>query len=77
MAGRERAITTYRGTWSEIETHKTEIPPDAWLELRVFERQPGTEPGDFGGRSILEAFPHLFGTERGGPDDISDRAACV
>ena len=64
----------YRGTVEEVFSHRSEIPPDATLELKVFEEKPeaSEETGAFGGKSLLEAFPHLFGTERGGPPDMSE-----
>jgi hypothetical protein len=65
---------TYRGTIAEVFSHRNEIPDDSMVELRIFEepQKPAEEIGAFGGKSVLEAFPHLFGTEFGGPTDISE-----
>lgn len=75
QSGARRPNKVYRGTVDEVLSHRSEIPLNAILELRVFDNIPENdyEVGDFGGRSVLEAFPHLFGTEHGGPTDISDR----
>ncbi|HZO91953.1 MAG TPA: hypothetical protein VFB38_26790 [Chthonomonadaceae bacterium] len=67
----------YRGTVDEVFSHRDEIPPGATVELKVFEERPEAEEetGDFGGKSVLEAFPHLFGTEQGLPADLSTNPA--
>ncbi|MCW3097980.1 MAG: hypothetical protein JWL77_3598 [Chthonomonadaceae bacterium] len=64
----------YRGTVDEVFSHRNEIAAGAFLELRVFEGRPNSEEevGAFGGKSLLDMFPHLFGTEHGGPDDMSE-----
>lgn len=69
-----RPSKTFRGKWEDILAHSDEIPPGATLELNVFEEPSAIEEetGAFGGKSILEAFPHLFGTEHGGPSDMSE-----
>lgn len=65
---------TFRGTWDEILSHSNEISRSSKVELRVFDESPESEDetGAFGGKSVLEAFPHLFGTEHGGPPDMSE-----
>ena len=64
----------YRGTVEEVFSHRGEIPPDAILELKVFEENaiPGDNEEIFSGRSVLEVFPDLFGTELGEPEDMSE-----
>jgi hypothetical protein len=37
-----RPIKTYRGTWEELMRHRSEIAPDAVLEVKVYE--PETVP---------------------------------
>lgn len=34
----------YRGTVDEVFSHRSEIPPDATVELKVFEKRPDKEP---------------------------------
>jgi hypothetical protein len=65
---------TYRGTMAEVFSHRNEIPEGVMVELNIFEGtpEPEEELGAFGGQSVLEAFPHLFGTESGGPTDMSE-----
>lgn len=69
----KQPIKTYRGTVEEVFSHRNEIPPHATVELKIYEEIPEAKEdiGDFGGKSVLEAFPHLFGTEQGEPTDIS------
>jgi hypothetical protein len=64
----------YQGTVDEVFSHRDEIPLGATLELKVYEAspEPEQEADAFDGKSILEAFPHLFGTEHGGPTNISE-----
>jgi len=65
----------YRGTVDEVFSHRNEIPPDATLELKIFEHNPplrNEEADPFGGKSVIEAFPDLFGTVQGGPTDLSE-----
>jgi hypothetical protein len=40
-------ITTYRGTFDEIASHKDELPPGAILELRIFTPQLDVSVMDF------------------------------
>ena len=72
----ERPNRIYRGTVDEVFSHRGEIPDGATVELKVFAEgsETGTahELGAFGGKSLIEAFPDLYGTEHGGPADVAE-----
>jgi hypothetical protein len=69
----QQPTRVYRGTVDEVFSHRSEIPDDAQLELRVFENTEDSqeEEGDFGGKSLLDVFSHLIGTVEGLPPDLS------
>jgi hypothetical protein len=57
----------YRGTVDEVFSHRSEIPNNARLELRVFE--PESE-GNFNGKTLADVLEEI-GFEKGLPDDLS------
>ncbi len=63
---------TYRGSVEEVFSHRNEIPPDAILELKVFDPQPGTEEqiGDYGGKSAADILQEI-GFVDSGPYDLA------
>jgi len=67
---------TFRGTADEVFSHRNEIPAGAILELNVFEPAPESDEavGDFGGKSVYEAFEHVIGTVSFEPTDLGRRA---
>ncbi len=58
----------YRGTVDEVFSHRSEIPPDATVELKVFEDMPDT--GDFDGKSLADVI-QVIGTIKGLPSDLT------
>ncbi|HZT41231.1 MAG TPA: hypothetical protein VFA07_03535 [Chthonomonadaceae bacterium] len=58
----------YRGTVDEVFSHRSEIPPNATVELNVFEDKP--ESGDFGGKSLADVIQEI-GAIKGLPADLS------
>jgi hypothetical protein len=62
----------FRGNADEVFSHRDEIPPGAFLELNIFERQPETEEkiGDFGGKSAADLIREI-GFVEGLPSDLS------
>jgi hypothetical protein len=67
-----RLIKIIRGTVEEVFSHRDEIPPDAFLELNVYEPMLETEEeiGDFGGKSAADLVREI-GFIHGGPPDLS------
>jgi hypothetical protein len=41
---RQRKSKIYRGTIDEVLSHRSEIPADASVELKVFQRKPEDQP---------------------------------
>lgn len=66
----------FRGNIDEVFSHRDEIPPGAFLELKIFEPKPqtGEELGDFDGKSVYEVFEHVIGTLEFEPTDVGRRA---
>ena len=67
---------TFRGNFEEVFSHRDEIAPGSILELKVFEPQPasGEELGDFGGKSVYEAFQDVIGTLSFEPTNLGRHA---
>ena len=63
---------TFRGNADEVFSHRDEIPPGAFLELRVFEptAEEDEELGDFGGKSVADLIREI-GFVEGLPSDLS------
>ncbi|MDQ2731586.1 MAG: hypothetical protein M3Y56_08000 [Armatimonadota bacterium] len=70
-----QAEKTFRGTWDEVVSHRDEIPSNAIIELKVYAVKSETDEnvGDFGGKTIGEAYGHLFGNSSFGPSDLAER----
>ncbi|MCW3100039.1 MAG: hypothetical protein JWL77_5657 [Chthonomonadaceae bacterium] len=62
----------FRGNVDEVFSHRDEIPPGAFLELRFFEPAPeeDEEQGDLGGKSAADLIREI-GFVEGLPSDLS------
>ena len=65
-------IRTISGTVDQVFSHRYEIPPDAFLELRIFDDvSEDDDPfGDFGGKSVADVIREI-GFVEGLPSDLS------
>lgn len=78
-----RPIRVYRGTLEEVLCHRDEIPPDAFLELKVFDHpndlhqrdviQGGRKPSAGGKYAFVPGGSEEFAREKQREIEIEDR----